>query len=182
MNAALNTGWHVRTGWRVIWLPANTGFANRFSNPFAVQSICSVVELVWTVPLSSTMRFASIRCTRPLRMMFLILLSCSSSVCVTVAQRYMVGHTFSSRRSKWPLASITREEISNRSRIGDRSKIVAYKTANRLSKHLACLDVSTIHKPRIARHDPSDVIRIDIVLQQKQARVHTSFAGTNHSI
>src|SRR6266851_7533727 len=66
----------------------------------------------------------------------------------------------------------TREEISNRSRIGDRFKIVAYKTANRLSKHLACLDVSTIHKPRIARHDPSDVIRIDIVLQQKQARIH----------
>jgi hypothetical protein len=37
----------------------------------------------------------------------------------------------------------TREEIGNRSRIGDRFKIVADKTANRLSKHLACLDEVT---------------------------------------
>ena len=113
MNAALNTCWQCRTVCNVSSPSWNTGLGGRRASPSAVQSMWAVVGVVGIAPPSSTMRSASIRCTRPRRITLVIRRSCSSSVVVTVEQRYIVGRTDVSSRSRRPAPS----SLSNRSSI-----------------------------------------------------------------
>ena len=181
MNAALNTCWQWRTVCSVSRSPSNTGTAGRRSSPSAVQSTWNVFGVVGIVPSSRTISSVPMLRTRPSRTMSSIRRSWSRSAVVIVEHRYIVGSTSSSSRRSSPARFEPVEQVGDRRRLGNASELVDERGRGRLEE-LAGLDQRPIEKPRVPRCDPGDVVRVDAVAQQEEARVGAGLARADDRV
>ena len=80
-----------------------------------------------------------------------------------------------------PVALKSPEQISDRVRLGNMAKL-SDEAFGGTFEELAGLDSRPIDVPRVARHDPANVVGIDAVLEQPEAGICASLAGTNYDV
>ena len=120
---------------------------------------------------------ASIALTWPIRTTSSMRRSCSSSACDTIAQRYIVGSTDSSMRSRQPSASSRTKRSSTDVGLRDRPRLRGEVGAARgVANCMPGLDGGAVEQPGVARLDPGQPVRRDAVAQQPQAGVHGRLA------
>ena len=74
------------------------------------------------------------------------------------------------------------EYVIDRSPLGQRVDLIGDAAHKGGEKLLAGLDAGAIQHPIVARHDPTNPVRVHTVLHEPDASIHPRFSGPDHDI